>query len=257
MTDKFNEWAKSLSGCDGGNEDAKVWISGIEWGYGKGKSQSEEDYQKSTLNYYKVTLPDEISKGKFSHGTNYDWMQHITYPFGVSVAKLYAGINGIQISNYKKYVKDLNGSELFKMNLYPIAFRNINASLWDTYGLKSITGFDSKETYRLWCFLNRFPAISEYVNQKSPDLIICIGLSFLYDFFLCFAGSNSNINIFEEKIFPNSSDERRYYWALSSNKKTLIFVIPFFSSQSGLNSDKLLEEMAKIISEKRNKHKVI
>ncbi len=31
---EFIQWATSLSGCDGGNPEADIWLSGIEWGGG-------------------------------------------------------------------------------------------------------------------------------------------------------------------------------------------------------------------------------
>jgi len=30
--ERFYEWATSLSGCDGGNTEADIWLCGIEWG---------------------------------------------------------------------------------------------------------------------------------------------------------------------------------------------------------------------------------
>jgi hypothetical protein len=53
----FIQWACSLSGCDGGNPKADIWISGIEWGYNKNDKTQEE--------YYKVDLAQEIANGEY------------------------------------------------------------------------------------------------------------------------------------------------------------------------------------------------
>ena len=84
------------------------------------------------------------------------------------------------------------------------------------------------------------------VSEKSPSpkLIIGTGISYLTDFFACYAGAiniDSVINVGKLK-----SKERKYYWAKLKNGTTLV-VIPFFSSQSGLNSDELLQEMGEKI----------
>ena len=93
--------------------------------------------------------------------------------------------------------------------------------------------------------MHRFPAISQMVKDKSPKLIIGTGVSYLTDFFACYGGStniDTPINIGE----LNKTKKRQYYWAELSNGTTLV-VIPFFSSQFGLNSGDLLQEMGEKI----------
>ena len=84
----FRDWACSLSGCDGGDPSAPIWISGIEWGYSKGNSQSNEEYEVAITHYYVDELPEEISKGKYTPEAKYDWDQSFGYPFGISAAPL-------------------------------------------------------------------------------------------------------------------------------------------------------------------------
>jgi hypothetical protein len=234
---EFIEWACSLSGCDGGNPDAKIWLSGIEWG-GVDKS------------YYQ-NLHQEISKGKYTPSGLYDWKDSLTYPYGRNVAKLIAVIQGKDIGEYRQFANKCNGSEIFKMNLYPIAFRNTDDALWKKYGLDAITGFEEKHLFKTWCFLHRFPAVAALAKQKNPKVIICTGLSYLTDFFVCFAsgiGTETPINT-DTIPPPNQSSNqysRRFYWAKLVNG-TALFVVPFFSGQYGLNSDHLILEMGKII----------
>ncbi len=238
---KFIEWACSFSGCDGGNKDAEIWLSGIEWG-GSGEE------------YYKKELPHEISQGKYTPSDTYKWenIYERTYTYDRNVAKLYTAIKGKSVVGYKDFVSKCTGDELFKLNLYPIAFRNTNYQLWKKYNLEKITGFQDKYLYQTWCFLNRFPVIrDEATAHHHPKVIIGTGISYLTDFLFCFAGEKSYIQRETIPVDNSSANkyERHYYWA-KFNSGTTLFVIPFFSGQYGLNSNELIEKMGTIIKDK-------
>lgn len=242
LKNDFIEWACSLSGCDGGNPEADIWLSGIEWGGG------DEEYY--------LALPNHISKGSYTPSGSYDWKDSLTYPYGRNVAKLISAIQGKNVEGYREYANNASGNELFKMNLYPIAFRNTDETLWKKYSLDKVTGFEEKELFRTWCFLNRFPAIAEVVaKQEKPKIIIGTGISYLVDFFSCFSGKiGIKTPIHTAKITSDSSQssnryQRRYYWAQLDNGSAL-FVIPFFSGQYGLNSNYLIQQMGEIIRKK-------
>jgi hypothetical protein len=177
----------------------------------------------------------------------YDWDEHNEYPFGRSVAKLVLAYNGHSVERYWEASKILSNSDLFKFNLYPIAFRNVDDALWDKYGLDAITGLPTKHTYRAWCFANRFPAIGNYVSQYRPKLIVGIGVSYLYDFLVCFAGSNGTSRINVETIKPpdsGSQQARYFYWTQIDHGETTLSILPFFSSpRYGLNSNYLLDKV--------------
>ena len=171
------------------------------------------------------------------------------------MAKLYYAIKGNNLLednlsgkkyNYKK-IADEKDNKLFKTNLYPIPFKSTDPELWRKHKLNELTGFDEKHLFKTWCFLHRFPAISKMVSTKSPTpkLIIGTGISYLTDFFACYAGA-TNIDTVIKVGKLSKTKERSYYWAKLSNGTTLV-VIPFFSSQSGLNSDDLLQEMGEKI----------
>lgn len=239
IPENFKAWACSLSGCDGGNLDAETWLCGIEWGggsYGEGV-------------YYKTKLPKEIEKGKFiPKEKNYIWKDHITYAYGRSFAKLYAAIHGERVADYKHLIENKwKGTEILKLNLYPIAFDSTDEKLWHDNRLGDITGFDEKHLFQTWCFMNRFPAFSRLREQKKPKLIICTGISYLRDFFVCFGGNQNNSGLIKSgDIVPisktNSQNKRRYYW-VNIDEYTTLIVIPFFSGIYGLNSDYLLQKM--------------
>jgi hypothetical protein len=166
--DSFYEWATSLSGCDGGNTEANIWLCGIEWG--AASYNNGEYYDK---------LQQEIEAGKVTPKTSFDWEDSLTYTYGRSFAKLYTSFKGEseKVEDYKKFIREkCNDSELFKLNLYPIAFDSTNEALWKKHGLAKITGFDEKNLFQTWCVFNRFPKFTELRKEKKPKLIICTGM---------------------------------------------------------------------------------
>ena len=230
---KFAEWAVSFSGCDGGTPNARVWLCGIEWGGALDEK------------YYLTDLPNEISKGSFHPETTYPWAESLKYPYGRSLAKLYAAIQGREVATYRN-LDSYDGSEMFKLNLYPIAFHDTSDQLWHRYGLDKLTGFADKRLYQTWCMLHRFRSFSEKLKEYSPDVIIGTGTSYLPEFFLCFGrqmDGNARINVHHLSAGKKNESERGrpLYWARIT-PKTILVVIPFFSGSSGLNSDALLQE---------------
>lgn len=246
----FRSWACSFSGCDGGDPTAPIWISGIEWGFGKSRSQTDDEYKASLQKYYSIDLPDEIKQGAVERHDQYDWAVHNRYRFGQSAAKLYLAMNKLPVESYYE-IDQLPGKHaLFKLNLYPIAFRYAGDSLWEEFGIQDITGMESKETYRTWCFLNRFPVISDLVRQHDPKLIVGMGITYLVDFFACFAGTSGSGNIHVES-FGEGRAKRRIYWSVINDGRTVLAVLPFFTGSHGLNSNELIKSVGARLSEIR------
>ncbi len=238
LKSNFIDWACSLSGCDGGNPKADIWICGIEWGCEKEKEAS----------YYQIELAQEIAKGRQDPSKNYEWMTSLKNPYGRNLAKLYSAVIGKDVSDYRNIVEKCDGSEIFKMNLYPIAFNNTVEKLWKEYSLNKLTGFEEKNLFKTWCFLNRFPVLSNLVNDNKPRLIIGTGISYLTDYFVCFASKTGvNTTIHYNELEGENSIKRTFYWAKLNNGTTLV-VIPFFSGPYGLNSDYLIQETGLKIS---------
>lgn len=240
MNENLKKWACSFSGCDGGNINADIWLCGIEWGSGS--------YENGK--YYEKDLPDEIKKGAVEiTNEKFDWKDSITYSYGRSFAKLYTAINSGEVKNYKS-VSELSGVQLFKLNLYPIAFDSTNHNLWKDYKLEEITGFDNKYLFNTWCFFNRFPVFADVRKKKNPKLIICTGVDYFRDFLMCFSGGKNIDEIKTGIIKPVSKAnkyDRTYYWV--KIEQTLLVVVPFFSGRYGLNSDYLLQKMGDKIKE--------
>lgn len=237
MNQKLKEWACSMSGCDGGNIDAETWLCGIEWGAG------------SRDRYYELTLPKQIQLGRCTAPEeSYDWEDSITYPYGRSFAKLYKAIEGEAVEQYKS-VASLSGREIFKTNLYPIAFDSTDHELWHKHNLDGITGFPNKHLFNTWCFFNRFPVFSKLREKHRPKLIVGTGINYLRDFLMFFGGAGKidklNSGTIAAETESNKHD-RTYYWLWLDNQSLLV-VIPFFSGRFGLNSNYLLKKMGERI----------
>ena len=251
----FSKWACSLTGCDGGDiEKSKIWVSGIEWGHSKEKGQSQDEFDSSFRKYYAEDLGVEMSANGKQTKNVYDIAKETNSQFGRTLAKLYAVIEGHDISDYQQVAKASDGTEIFKMNLYPIAFPDTADHYWNVLKLEEITGIQTKELYRVWCCLNRFPHFAKLVTDNEPSVIIGTGVSYLTQFALAF-GSDGGIDGFERITFKPESDkngrDRDIYVGLIG-KSTLLVVTPFFGGPSGLNSDYLIQMVGDEINKRRS-----
>lgn len=236
MNENLKKWVCSFSGCDGGNINSDIWLCGIESGYSQGTKEEIK-------NYYQEKLKCEIEKGKVENPReNFSWKDSLTYTYGRNFAKLYKAIKGEKVDDYRNIE---NNEDLFKLNLYPIAFPSTDHRFWTEYNLYEATGFKDKYLFNIWCFFNRFSFFSKIRKENNPKLIICTGVDYLKDFLMCFGAENINKietgNIKAESDANKTKNGRTYYWVKVD--KTLLVVIPFFSGRYGLNSNHLLQEM--------------
>lgn len=247
--DKFKDWARSFSVCDGGNPKGD-WFCGIEFGMGdvgQGKKLSPKEYEERVYDYYHLDLKNEIEKGAFTPDPTFDLKNNLTYQFGLKLGKLYTVVKGRDPQDVWDFAEKSKHDELFKVNLYPIPFADTSHTYWEKYKLEELTRFSTKQTYITWCALNRFPAFAEKVKENSPGLIVCCGVSYLTEFFMCFAGVGGSAHINYEKIKSDDGKERDMYWARINDDKTLLVVTPFFGGPSGLNSDSLIKKFGERI----------
>jgi hypothetical protein len=253
--DKLRLWAtERLAGCDGGNiARARVWLCGIEWGWRKDDINEPESKRKE---YYKSGILEEIEAALPPLSKDYDFIKINRYRFNQQFAKLYAALHGYSVENYLQELPNFDRNDVFKMNLYPIAFRYDRDSLWKEYGLNhTFPTFPDKESYREWCRQNRFPYFNSLVKQYRPEIIICTGLGYHKDFYRAFGDGEleeflQSESTIREKDGVNSKPRTFYHSQLANG--THLFVIPFLVSRHGLNSHYLLEQMGKIIRDKRS-----
>ena len=231
VKDEFTKWAKGFSGCDGGNIDGPIWICGIEYG-------GNEELTFSDVSQPKYYSSDD-DREKLIHGTQ---------RYNVKALKLYSAILGHDVSSYRNVALENKfldkDSDLFKLNLYPIPFKKDKDDLW-TREKYDQTGLPTKSIYRAWCQLYLFDEIRKWAKKHSPKLIIATGISYYNEFIMAFGGIDTvhNAEIKKEKIL-----DRELLWLKINDDRTILAITPFLGGRYGLNSDELLEQFGKDIS---------
>ncbi len=216
---KFLTWSSGFAGCDGGDIgnpiNPSIWVCGIEWGGGHNAEGLLGQINEE------VSMPP---KGYQSYKDN------LTYRFNWQIIKLLSAINGKKVAEYKDFAREempfVSGStKYFKMNLYPIAFKNTSDRNWSNEFFE-ITGFETVGEYLQWSRIKRFPKFRMAATCHKPRLIICIGKSYLADFQDAFAESNTITN--QEII-----DEKLLQWGFNTDG-SLVVVVPFLVNRNGL-----------------------
>ena len=228
---KFKKWALSYSGCDGGNIAGTIWFCGIEFG-------GNESFDFSAIPEPPY-VSDEQRKKFFG------------YQYNIKVAKLYAAICGeaqVAARDKDKYKDELfaKDSITFKMNLYPISFHDVSDDLWQEEVYRK-TGLPTKSMYRAWCQINRFPVIRQWVKERSPRLIVCTGITCKNEFIMAFDDVKTIYEV--EKLNKKKVSGRDLVWIDINEGKTILAITPFLGGRYGLNSDELLKNFGKEISD--------
>jgi len=233
---EFKKWCLEFSGCDGGDIGSKdnrsIWVCGIEWGGG----------------HTPESLLEHMSKDFSTPPSGYkDWKENLAYIFNWQIIKLLSAINDRKVEDYKRFAEERkpfvkNSSGYFKMNLYPVGFKDTNVDRWQDEFSK-ITGFDNKEDYVKWCRKNRFSQIQKWTFKYKPKLIICLGKTYLEDFKQAFLNNKIQLNI---KII----DDKELTWGYNTSG-TLVVILPFMVNANSLNKNETIqkfgEEIAKLI----------
>ena len=234
MSEQFKEWSKGSSGCDGvdlgGIRNRAVWVCGIEWG---GENSAE-------------VLSSRITEDVSSPPQGYpDWEENVAYIFNWQLMKLFAAMKGDNVLSYKSFAEKTQpfvhgGEGFFKMNLYPVAFKDTGHDRWQD-DFSAITGFNSKADYIEWCQQNRFPQIRQWASTYKPKLVLCLGKSYLTDFIAAFSDHRDRIN--HEII-----DDRDLYWQKNKDD-TFIVVVPFMVNRYGLTKNTSIQKFGERISQ--------
>ena len=214
-TEEVKKWALGWSGCHGGDigcpQRRSIWVCGIEWG---GQYHNTEEIKHEFER--KITCPPE---GYCSEDGN------LASPYDRNVLKIITAMCGNNVKNYKyvnscikPFVKEQEG--FFKMNLFPIAFRNTNEDQWNKC-FEIATGFSTKEKYKDWCRRERFAVIKNLVDICRPKLIICFGKENSEDFKKAFFGDSEIIYCENDEI--NSNIKLQWYM----DNYTIAVICPF------------------------------
>jgi len=157
-------------------------------------------------------------------------------------------IHGGSVDSYKVFAEQkkpfVAGSNgFFKMNLYPIGFKDIDQNKWQAE-FSDITGFTKKSDYISWCKTSRFPTMRGWAETWKPELIICFGKTYKDDFTAAFYDSNKNYT-------HESIDGNDISWGLN-NEGTLVVILPFMVNPNSLNKNSSIQKIGERISQLKN-----
>ncbi len=237
----FETWAKSYSGCDGGDigspERRAIWLCGIEWG----GARTAEDLQA------------EMQRDESRPREGYDHASHnLAYIFNWQAMKLLSAISGTHVSGYRDFCARAQpftqgSSGYFKMNLYPIAFKDTNQNRWhENYA--NATGFEKKSDYIDWCKKHRFPQMRQWAATAQPKLILCLGKNYRGDFKQAFHDDNVTFNYDDPPI-----DGLDLWWSVNSDG-TLVVIIPFMVNRNGLTRNSSIQKFGDRIAQLMEQH---
>lgn len=238
--EKFSKWALGYSGCDGGDigtpEKPSLWFCGIEWGGGY-PNNVEELIKIFSQNVEKPPKGHEDwidEQGKHHQA----WEVNLDYIYNRQCMKLLSAFEGGNVEDYKKFAKEKKpfteeSYGYFKINLYPLAFKNTSSFHWKD-GFSDATGIETKNDYIQFIRNNRFPVMYSWVKQHRPKVIICTGKTYENDFISAF--SDEKIQLTTEII-----GERNMQWGVNTFG-TIIFIIPFMVNRYGLNKNETIQK---------------
>lgn len=215
---KFAKWATGFSGCNGGNLKGNFWLCGIEHGGG----DSEE-----SLIFNDVSVPKFVDAPHWK-----DRKDFLKSQYNLKAVKLLAALAGREVSDYCCFFREKRcfdqDSEYFKLNLYPIGFKNTSQP-WPDW-LKDKTGFATRQEYLEWCFSNRFPKLRGWVQRYSPQLVLCTGKTYAALFQSAFGSGDETVST--KKI---AGKQVKYF--VTNNGSTMVAIVYFLGGWYGLKSD--------------------
>lgn len=235
---ELDNYLASFSGCDGGNLAAPYWICGIEWGDKVSEIEGPlEPIAQESCSWDQARRTDKPAPGEKSFEE-----RSITWAYHQKVAKLLLSIHDLRqgklradidlgADRYKNYMRtDLYtseaGGEAFKLNLYPFCSPSIDSP-------KAFRDLYQRSEHV------RFPFLKEIRKKYKPKFVICTGKTKLREFILAFGFPDKPENF---KISVAGGQQRDCY--ICSDGVSTLIVTPFFGGRYGMNSDKLIIELA-------------
>lgn len=239
MQHQFRQWTMGYSGCDGGDlgspENRAIWYCGIEWGGGT----TAQDLQRA-MRHGASSPPKGYSRASHNHA----------YIFHRQAAKLLCAIDGGEVARFQQFIEDkkpfTEGSPgYFKLNLFPIAFRDTSHARW-TQDHADLTGLACKNEYLDFCRDWRFPEMRKRAALHKPKLILCHGKSFRADFKRAFHDGSVQFN-------HQFIDKLDFWWSVNADG-SLVVITPFMVNRNGLTRNTSIQRFGDRIAELMTEH---
>lgn len=247
------KWLASYSGCDGGcPEKSSIWFTGIEWGFGKRRGQSNKEHESSVKDYHNGEMLSSMKSGYSKpYSDKYSLINNMGYTFGKRSAKLLSVINGYSIADYMSAASKTSDTDVFKLNLHPISLPDTNITLWNKYELDKLTGLKRKQDYIDLCRQHRYPFFRDEAIKHKPKLILCVGKEYAPHYAKCFCDIDELEQLTKEEIVDTSAknnNPRAIFWKKITDD-TLFVTVPFLVNRYGLNSNYLIDKFGQRIKE--------
>lgn len=223
VTEKFKNTALSFAGCDGGNLQSEIWFCGLEWG---GAQREQLDPAIDENNIYSWSHDEFDGSWLAQYNQKICWFlwyfHNLEWNNGEN--------SGIFVKRHHILYSQKENGIGFKMNMLPIGFPNRKSINWNET-LQQLTGLNSFEEYRKWCIIHRGELFRKIVRKYQPKVIVCTGITEVNNFMQFFTCNT--------EYQTNTTEQYKFYYTKYEN--TLICVVPFFGSPSGINSYKKME----------------
>lgn len=239
-------YLSSWAGCDGGNPKG-IWICGIEYG-------GEVANLREAIGHYEESSRDSAVPAGWNDAYREKYKgEYLTWRYHQKVAKLMLALRAFEggenadisaMSNFRDYMRNelyRSDGETFKLNLYPLSSPSVNSPKWNS-AYHSNPILSSKSGYYDLCSGARFDFLRNKRKKIKPRLIIATGKSAQLQFVQAFGFDRDKCH----SVFVETPSARRECCIYQDADSTLL-VTPFLGGRHGLNSNKLLLELARII----------
>jgi len=225
----FRAWCLGYSGSDGGDmggpRHPSIWVCGIEPGAAR---IVDAQALAAQIRSADVSRP---APG-YAH-----WRCNLAHSFTRRIAKLLAALAGGHVAEYRQFAEQeqpfTQGAHGFcRLNLYPLAFADTRPGRWNE-ALAQTTGFARKADYLAWCDAHRLPQLRAWARACRPRLVMALGKTYGARFHAAFMDPAA---LFVHEPIAG----RQLSWGRNDDG-TVVAVLPFLTSASGLQSDAAIQ----------------
>jgi len=219
---------ESFLGFDGGNINSKIWFCGVEFG---SSIEIMNNYYTDFVKFYKsknFKIPYRVDCPDYFLKSNFDRFLSFMY------LNLFSNCNDRnQISNVLKNNLYNKNSNLFKLNLFPLAKKDIgwDKNITDTFKIE-------KDDYYNFFFKNRSRFVKHLISNYRPDCIICFSPKDYEKYFTeFFIKPKEKVDYSWDKIKLENSE---FKISKFESKQIKIVIVPFLG-RGNINSFKKVE----------------